>query len=53
MASNSRDTAMKKIKLLKRTYVKKIGVCEKDKTTVCDDDTAAYLVKTKHAVEVK
>ncbi|MDB2704907.1 hypothetical protein N9Y67_00030 [Pseudomonadota bacterium] len=40
---------MKEIKLLKRTFVKKMGVCEEGKKTVCDDKTAAYLVKTEHA----
>lgn len=44
---------MKRIKLLKRTFIKRVGVCEKGAVTPCDDKTAAYLIKTKHAVAAK
>jgi hypothetical protein len=40
---------MKEIELLRRTHVNKIGVCEAKSKTHCDDDTAEYLVKSKHA----
>lgn len=40
---------MKEIKLLKRTFVARIGGCEKGSKTKCDDATAAHLVKSKLA----
>ena len=40
---------MKEITLLRRTFVKKLGVCEAKSTIPCDDDVAAHLVETKHA----
>ena len=44
---------MKKIKLLKRSHVDRVGTCEKGATTPCADSTAAYLVKIKTAEYVK
>ncbi|MBL4763507.1 MAG: hypothetical protein JKY93_12525 [Gammaproteobacteria bacterium] len=40
---------MKEIKLLRRAFVEKVGVCEKDSKTKCSDETAAHLVKSKLA----
>lgn len=35
---------MKKIKLLRRTHVDRVGVCEANSKTPCGDETAAHLV---------
>jgi hypothetical protein len=40
---------MIKIKLLKRTFVKKVGVVEAGKTTEAEDLNAIYLVESEHA----
>ena len=40
---------MKNIKLLRRTHVTKVGVCEAKSKTPCDDETAAYLVEQGYA----
>ena len=40
---------MKEIKLLKRAFVSRIGVCEKDAKTKCDDATASHMVESKLA----
>jgi|GEM_PF-6034044 len=40
---------MKNIKLLRRTHVTKVGVCEAGSKTPCDDETGAYLVAQGYA----
>lgn len=40
---------MKKIKLLRRTHVDRVGIFDAGKEAPCSDETAAHLVKSKHA----
>lgn len=40
---------MKEIRLLRRTHVERIGVCESETKTTCRDGTAAHLVKSGFA----
>lgn len=40
---------MKQIKLLRRTHVDRVGVCEADSKTSCSDEAAAHLVNSEFA----